>query len=216
MKKSKFTESRIPETLQEAEFGPLVADVCRKRGINIATFCQWKRKYTSLTTSRLKRDGKRCHQRRAIPKVVEPAAGLDAVQVLEDEHHLSRRQACRIAGVSRSALYKPRAEEASVKDAPIIEALNGVVSRHGRWGFWKCFHWLRSQGHGWNPKRVHRVYCNMKLNLPRRARKRVLTRDPQPLRTVQAINKVWSLDFMRDTLYNGRPFRTLSVIDEGN
>ena len=43
-------------------------------------------------------------------------------------------------GVSRSALYKPRAEEASVKDALIIEALNGVVSRHGRWGFWKCFH----------------------------------------------------------------------------
>lgn len=112
------------------------------------------------------------------------------MQVLEDEHHLSRRQACRIAGVSRSALYKPRAEEASVKDAPIIEALNGVVSRHGRWGFWKCFHWLRSQGHGWNHKRVHRVYCNMKLNLPRRARKRVLTRDSQPLQTVQALNKV--------------------------
>ena len=148
--------------------------------------------------------------------MVEPAARLGVVQVLEDEHHLSRRQACRIAGVSRSALYKPRAEEASVKDAPIIEALNGVVSRHGRWGFWKCFHWLRSQGHGWNHKRVHRVYCNMKLNLPRRARKRVLTRDPQPLQTVQALNKVWSLDFMRDTLYDGRPFRTLNIIDEGN
>ena len=44
----------------------------------------------------------------------------------------------------------------------------------------------------------------MKLNLPRRARKRVLTRDPQPLQTVQALNKVWSLDFMRDTLYDGR------------
>ena len=141
--------------------------------------------------------------------MVEPAARLGVVQVLEDEHHLSRRQACRIAGVSRSALYKPRAEEASVKDAPIIEALNGVVSRHSRWGFWKCFHWLRSQGHGWNHKRVHRVYCNMKLNLPRRARKRVLTRDPQPLQTVQAPNKVWSLDFMRDTLYDGRPFHTL-------
>ena len=94
--------------------------------------------------------------------MVEPAARLGVVQVLEDEHHLSRRQACRqacrIAGVSRSALYKPRAEEASVKDAPIIEALNGVVSRHGRWGFWKCFHWLRSQGHGWNHKRVHRKH----------------------------------------------------------
>ena len=27
---------------------------------------------------------------------------------------------------------------------------------------------------------------------------------------------MWALDFMRDTLYDGRPFRTLNVIDEGN
>ncbi len=39
----------------------------------------------------------------------------------------------------------------------------------------KCFHWLRSQGSGWNHKRVHCVYCNMKLNLPRRTRKQELT-----------------------------------------
>ncbi len=148
--------------------------------------------------------------------MVEPAAKFDAVQVMVDEHHLSKRRACRIAGVSRSALYRPRAEEASVRDAPIIEALNGVLSCHGRWGFWKCFHWLRSLGHSWNHKRVHRVYCSMKLNLPRRTRKRVLTRDPQPLQTLGALNRVWSLDFMRDTLYDGRPFRTLNVINEGN
>jgi len=30
------------------------------------------------------------------------------------------------------------------------------------------------------------------------------------------LNQVWALDFMRDTLYDGRPFRTLNVIDEGN
>ena len=74
-------------------------------------------------------------------------------------------------------------------------------------------HWLRSLGQVWNHRRVRRVYCNMKLSLPHRARKRVLTRDP--LQTVQALNMAWSLDFMRDTLYDGRPFRTLGVIDEG-
>ena len=30
------------------------------------------------------------------------------------------------------------------------------------------------------------------------------------------LNRVWALDFMRDTLYDGRPSRTLNVIDEGN
>jgi len=29
------------------------------------------------------------------------------------------------------------------------------------------------------------------------------------------LNQVWARDFMRDTLYDGRPFRTLNVIDEG-
>lgn len=28
-------------------------------------------------------------------------------------------------------------------------------------------------------------------------------------------NVIWSLDFMHDTLYNGRRFRTLNVLDEG-
>ena len=31
-----------------------------------------------------------------------------------------------------------------------------------------------------------------------------------------ALNRVWTLDFVRDTLYDGCPFRTLNVIDEGN
>ena len=55
MKKSKFTESQILETLQEAESGVPVAEVCRKRGISVATFYQWKRKYAGMTVSELKR-----------------------------------------------------------------------------------------------------------------------------------------------------------------
>ena len=30
------------------------------------------------------------------------------------------------------------------------------------------------------------------------------------------MNAVWALDFMRDTLYSGKVFRTLNVIDEAN
>jgi putative transposase len=56
----------------------------------------------------------------------------------------------------------------------------------------------------------------MRLNLKRKARRRVITRERQPLLASQELNRVWALDFMRDTLYDGRPFRTLNVIDEGN
>jgi len=30
------------------------------------------------------------------------------------------------------------------------------------------------------------------------------------------LNNIWALDLMRDTMYDGKPFRTLNVIDEGN
>ena len=44
----------------------------------------------------------------------------------------------------------------------------------------------------------------------------MITRERQPLLASQELNRVWALDFMRDTLYDGRPLRTLNVIDEGN
>lgn len=55
----------------------------------------------------------------------------------------------------------------------------------------------------------------MRLNLKRKVR-RWLTRERQPLLAVAELNRVWALDFMRDTLYDGRAFRALNVIDEGN
>ena len=144
-----------------------------------------------------------------------PTARRGAVQIMVEEHHLSRVRACKAVGLPRSALYRPTTDRAG-KDMPVIEAINAVVDKRPRWGFWKCFERLRADGHGWNHKRVYRVYCGMKLNLQRKAKRRVITRPRQPLLASQELNQVWALDFMRDTLYDGRPFRTLNVIDEGN
>ena len=54
----------------------------------------------------------------------------------------------------------------------------------------------------------------MRLNLPRRTRKR-LVRPPQPLDAPSLPNEIWALDFMSDSLYQGRRFRTLNILDEG-
>jgi putative transposase len=95
-------------------------------------------------------------------------------------------------------------------------ALQAVVVEEQRWGFWKCHDRLRALGYGWNHKRIWRVYCQLRLNLPRRTKRRVPQRERQPLLVEPRINAVWALDFMRDTLYSGRVFRTLNVIDEAN
>ncbi len=64
-------------------------------------------------------------------------------------------------------------------------------------------------------KRLWRVYRTMNLNLPRRAKKRLPARVKQPLDAPPVADSQWSMDFMHDTLYDGRSFRTLNVFDEG-
>ena len=63
-----------------------------------------------------------------------------------------------------------------------MDALNALIEKHPRWGFWMCYDRLRLTGNWWNHKRVYRVYTAMKLNLPRRKKRRVPIRDPQPMK----------------------------------
>jgi len=135
------------------------------------------------------------------------------VKMLVNDYGLPVKQACRAAHLGRSTWYSKPAQ--LYGDEPVINALNEVVSRWPRWGFWKCFNWLRTQGQAWNHKRVLRVYRKMNLNLPRRKKRMLLTRERQPLAVLPIANQSWSLDFMHDTLYGGKRFRTLNVLDEG-
>jgi len=131
------------------------------------------------------------------------------------DHRLPVQRACRIARLSRAAYYRPPHSDPA-RDTPVITALQAVVSESSRWGFWKCFDRLRLVGHAWNHKRVYRVYCALRLNLPRRTKRRVPTRVRQPLDAPPVLNTTWALDFMHDALYDGRRFRVLNVLDEGN
>lgn len=108
--------------------------------------------------------------------------------------------------------YKPRLKD----DQKIIKLLGDLVEKHPSIGFWKCFHRLRRKGYKWNHKRVYRVYTQMKLNIRRRAKKRLPARVKQALFQPERINQVWSLDFMSDSLWNGKRYRLLNVIDDYN
>ena len=128
------------------------------------------------------------------------------------EWGLSKARACAAVHLSRSSWYRPGREMAR-RDHEVRAALNGVVQAHPRWGFWMCYPRLRLRGQRWNHKRVYRVYKAMKLNLPRRAKRRLPARVQQPM--AARANAEWSMDFMADTLYQGRRFRTLNILDEG-
>lgn len=55
MKKSRFTEEQIAFALKQQELGVPVDEICRKMGIAQATFFNWKKKYSGLGPSELRR-----------------------------------------------------------------------------------------------------------------------------------------------------------------
>ena len=55
MKKKRFTEEQIIQTLKEHEAGAKVADIIRRVGISEATFYNWRSKYGGLEVNEAKR-----------------------------------------------------------------------------------------------------------------------------------------------------------------
>lgn len=130
-----------------------------------------------------------------------------------EEHRLSERSACRTLNLNRCTFrYLARKAE----DAEIAQELRQLVERQPRWGCGKMTDYLRNHGHAWNHKRIRRVYRALSLHLQRKPKKRLPARTAHPLVVPSQANQTWSLDFMNDTLSDGRTFRTLNVIDDFN
>jgi putative transposase len=135
------------------------------------------------------------------------------VQFMVEEHGVSQRQACKTLSVPRSTFqYQPKPKN----DMPVIQALEELVAKHPAIGFWQSHYRLRRKGHPWNHKKIYRIYSAMGLNIRRRHKKRLPARIKQALYRPESINQVWSVDFMSDSLWSGRHFRLLNILDDYN
>lgn len=132
-----------------------------------------------------------------------------------ERHGISIKFACQCLGISESSYYyRPKL---SGENAVIADWLLRLTMANKRWGFGLCFLHLRNvQGYGWNHKRVYRIYRELELNLRIKPKRRIKRDKPDALSVPTAINQVWSIDFMSDSLTDGRLLRTLNVIDDYN
>ncbi|EBT2497838.1 TPA: IS3 family transposase [Salmonella enterica subsp. enterica serovar Bahrenfeld] len=215
MRKARFTENQIIAVIKSVEAGRTVKDVCREAGISEATWYNWKSRYGGMEASDIKKikdledENRRLKQmfadlsleNRALKDVIEkkplkPASKRELVTHLITTFGLSIRQACRSLNLSRTVYhYRPD----TTRDEPVIVALQAVAERYP-----------------WNHKRIHRIYCLLKLNFRRKGKQRLPVRNPSPLATPEALNQSWSVDFMHDALVCGRRFRTFNVVDDFN
>jgi putative transposase len=130
-------------------------------------------------------------------------------------HATSIRIVCRSLGISASCYHYQA--KLSGENAQVADWLLRLTETHKRWGFGLCFLYLRNvKGFCWNHKRVYRIYRELELNLRIKPKRRIKRDKPDALSVPMAINQVWSMDFMSDSLTDGRTLRTFNVIDDYN
>lgn len=142
--------------------------------------------------------------------MVRPAARRSVVAYLMQQHHFSQRRACRLANMHLStARYRSRRRTSE----ELRQRLRELAHQRPRFGYRRLGVLLRREYGAINHKRVYRLYREEQLLLRRRRRKRVAPAQRVAVAPPQRPNQQWSMDFMRDTLANGRSFRTLNVVD---
>jgi putative transposase len=111
-------------------------------------------------------------------------------------------------GVDRSSI---RYRSVRPDQTPLRLRIRDLSQTRVRYGY---FRMLRREGWLVNHKRVYLLYREDGLSLRlKRPRRNVIaaSRERQP--TADALNDLWSMDFVSDALFDGRRLRALTVID---
>lgn len=131
------------------------------------------------------------------------------------KYPISLRMACTVFHISIST-YRYQGIHVH-ENAVIADWLIRLTTAHRRWGFGLCFLYLRNiKRFTWNHKRVYRIYRQLELNLRIKPKRRIKRDKPDALQVPDRPNQVWSMDFMSDTLSDGRSLRTFNVVDDYN
>ena len=136
----------------------------------------------------------------------------DAVVYLSKKYNSGVNRCCKVLNISRSSIYYTN----KLDDAEIIAKLKEMVCKHPNRGFENYYHRIRREGHKWAWSRLLRVYQSMGLVRRQKRRRRLPEAMRKPLEQPKTLNEVWSMDFMSDSLEDGRTFRVLNIIDDCN
>lgn len=143
--------------------------------------------------------------------MVSPTRKREAVAVLQAEYAAPLRRACRLVGHNRSTqTYK----STGTRDATALRhRLKELAAARPRYGYRRLHTLLRREGWKDCIDRVYRIYREDGLAVKRKPRKKRRAHVRVPPATASRPGERWAIDFIHDTLADGRPFRVLSVID---
>ena len=127
---------------------------------------------------------------------------------------LSQRRATALMKTARSSLKY--VSKKATADADVVARMTALAATYPRFGYRRIQVYLERDGHKMNRKRMHRLWQQAKLQLPKkRPRKRVRGTAREVAEVPVSSNEVWSYDFVFDACANGRQIKCLTVVDEG-
>jgi transposase InsO family protein len=145
--------------------------------------------------------------------MVSPSARKIAVDVLKQEHGYSERKGCALVEVSRTAVRRTPSRKPD--EEALRERIVELAGTKKRYGCRMVTVLLRREGWHVNKKRVHRIWKQQGLSLPRkRPRRRRCGRTVEIIHRAAHKNHVWTYDFVEDRTESGSKLRLLVVLDE--
>ena len=123
---------------------------------------------------------------------------------------MGMRRACRVVEIGRSTYYYKSVKD----DRAIRQRILEIAEARVRYGYKRIHVLLRREGWHVNHKRVYRIYREEGLNLrSKRPKRRVSAACRETRPVVSNIDQTWSMDFVSDSLFNGRRIRALTIVD---
>ena len=144
--------------------------------------------------------------------MVKPKAKREVVKFVKEAFGHSNRQSCFLIGLWRST-QKYKVKDPN-KDVAIKSRMKELAKDNPKWGCPMIHDVLKREGLVINIKRTERIYYREeKLSLRKRPRRRKAYHTRLELPETSRPHERLAMDFVHDSLWNGRKLRTLNIVD---
>ncbi|AXR59553.1 IS3 family transposase [Leptospira mayottensis] len=124
---------------------------------------------------------------------------------------LGERKSCRLLQISRTGFrHRSRLQD---KNMELKDRILTLAYKHKRAGYRQIHDFIRQEERV-NHKRIYRLYSALGLKYRIKPKRKRVSLPAIPKIVPKKPEERWSMDFMSDSLYSGRKFRILNIIDD--
>jgi putative transposase len=131
----------------------------------------------------------------------------------KEKYSIAHARACKLFNCSRAKKYYQK--KMPLKDQPIKAAIEQVIgsSKKGRK---KVIKLIQRKNPQFGASKIRRVYEQNGFALMKKLKRRINNNPKNPATVPLKSNEEWAIDFMHDSLVNGRSIRSLNILDPYN